>query len=151
MSYAWSPPSAPTRRDLGHFNYKIVEVGIVNKNGKLTDCTGQLLAVGMVVGLARNYSCCYPGNAGHRDGVVKVLHESGDWGGTASVEWPTGKTCKVPDSALVIKLRSKPAVDPVELQTFAIYLVNQWHLPVPVTQIPDVVARYVVARDGVAS
>lgn len=151
MNYAWSVPSVdPVVPSLS--DYKIIVKDVdMNKDGKLTDVHGNLLAVGQQVKIAGDFKCC---TDQHGTGTVMVLHESGDWEGQVSVRWREhGRGCSVPDEALRIVARKAAVVPPIEMQTFAIFLRKEWELESTITDeaLAHTVAQYIVARMEVES
>lgn len=146
MNYAWSVPSAdPVVPSLSDYKIIVKELDM-NKDGKLTDVHGNLLAVGQQVKIAGDFKCCADQ---HGTGTVMVLHESGDYQGFVSVRWRDhGRGCSVPDKALRIVARKAAVVPPIEMQAFALFLRNEWALEALVSDedVASVVARYIVAR-----
>lgn len=117
----------------------------MNKDGKLTDVTGNPLAVGNQVKISGGFQCCTEPHTGV--GTVMVLHESGDWVGYASVRWREGGvSCSVPDKALKIVARKPVKLGAVELGAFALYLRREWALEALVADedVSRVVAEYMV-------
>lgn len=123
----------------------------MNKDGDLTDVTGNPLSVGFQVQLVAGYNCCYPGNPQHGTGTVEVLHKGGDKDGCASVVWRKGgRRCLVPDKALRIVAKRLPFAKPKELYAFALYLLNHPNVElehnIPLDVVERMVGEYIVGK-----